>query len=118
MTGEEKWIGYRYIKYRRTECRRSDSPSSNSNAELHLRKVLMSVWWDVQKIIYLEYDIATVGSIPRHLERAETVVRFCLTTRHDFLGVGCIGLTWLLTRFVFSAAMDGARLLHTMHYTR
>ncbi|GFX42790.1 reverse transcriptase [Trichonephila clavipes] len=31
--------------------------------------------------------LATVGSIPRYLERAETVARFRLTTGHDFLGV-------------------------------
>ncbi|GFV64922.1 reverse transcriptase [Trichonephila clavipes] len=31
--------------------------------------------------------LATVGPIPRHLEKAETVARFCLTTGHDFLGV-------------------------------
>ncbi|GFX20837.1 hypothetical protein TNCV_78921 [Trichonephila clavipes] len=28
-----------------------------------------------------------VGSIPRHLERAETVLRFHLTIGHDFMGV-------------------------------
>ncbi|GFW95871.1 reverse transcriptase [Trichonephila clavipes] len=31
--------------------------------------------------------VATVGPIPKHLERAEAVARFRLTTRHDFLGV-------------------------------
>ncbi|GFT84986.1 uncharacterized protein TNCV_2507821 [Trichonephila clavipes] len=30
--------------------------------------------------------LATVGPIPRHLERAEVVARFRLTTGHDFLG--------------------------------
>ncbi|GFV92402.1 reverse transcriptase [Trichonephila clavipes] len=36
--------------------------------------------------------LATVGPIPRHLERAEAVARFRLTTGHDFLG---IYLHWL-----------------------
>ncbi|GFU70234.1 uncharacterized protein TNCV_903761 [Trichonephila clavipes] len=31
--------------------------------------------------------LAPVGPIPRHLERAEAVARFRLTTGHDFLGV-------------------------------
>ncbi|GFV57729.1 reverse transcriptase [Trichonephila clavipes] len=31
--------------------------------------------------------LANVGPIPRHLERAETVAHFRLTTVHDFLGV-------------------------------
>ncbi|GFV34837.1 reverse transcriptase [Trichonephila clavipes] len=36
--------------------------------------------------------LATVGSIPRHMERAEAVAHFHLTTGHDFLGVS---LHWL-----------------------
>ncbi|GFX47534.1 uncharacterized protein TNCV_3015531 [Trichonephila clavipes] len=31
--------------------------------------------------------LATEGSIPRHLERAEAVAHFCLTTVYNFLGV-------------------------------
>ncbi|GFW23547.1 hypothetical protein TNCV_3806441 [Trichonephila clavipes] len=31
--------------------------------------------------------LATLDPIPRHLEKAEAVARFCLTTGHDFLGV-------------------------------
>ncbi|GFW42646.1 reverse transcriptase [Trichonephila clavipes] len=31
--------------------------------------------------------LTTMGPIPRHLERAEAVARFRLTTGHDFLGV-------------------------------
>ncbi|GFS55999.1 reverse transcriptase [Trichonephila clavipes] len=31
--------------------------------------------------------LVTVGPIPRHLERADAVARFRLTTGHDFLGV-------------------------------
>ncbi|GFX00207.1 hypothetical protein TNCV_296961 [Trichonephila clavipes] len=31
--------------------------------------------------------LATVGPIPKHLERAEAVARFFLTTGYDFLGV-------------------------------
>ncbi|GFV38070.1 reverse transcriptase [Trichonephila clavipes] len=32
-------------------------------------------------------SLQTLGPIPRHLETAEAVVRFRLTTGHDFLGV-------------------------------
>ncbi|GFX78509.1 uncharacterized protein TNCV_29491 [Trichonephila clavipes] len=31
--------------------------------------------------------LATVGAIPRHLEKAEVVSRFCLTIGHEFLEV-------------------------------
>ncbi|GFT53207.1 uncharacterized protein TNCV_4233061 [Trichonephila clavipes] len=50
--------------------------------------------------------LVTGGPIPRHLERAEAVVHFRLTTGHDFLGVFLhTGLVRLLTRSTHSAAM-------------
>ncbi|GFY24288.1 hypothetical protein TNCV_1013371 [Trichonephila clavipes] len=49
--------------------------------------------------------LVTVGPIPRHLERAEAVARFRLTTGHDFLEYTSTGLAWLLTRPAHSAAL-------------
>ncbi|GFX58135.1 hypothetical protein TNCV_4048931 [Trichonephila clavipes] len=44
-------------------------------------------------------NLATVGPIPRHLETAEAVARFLLTTELDLLGVYFrTGLAWLLTK--------------------
>ena len=59
--------------------------------------------------------LATVGPIPRHLERAEAVARFRLTTGHDFLGVY---LHWLglaadeVCPLGGHARMDGDHLKH------
>ncbi|GFY33302.1 reverse transcriptase [Trichonephila clavipes] len=58
--------------------------------------------------------LATVGSIPRHLERAEAVARFRLTAGHDFLGVylHCLGVTANETCSICGhAKMDGDHLL-------
>jgi [histone H3]-lysine36 N-dimethyltransferase SETMAR len=54
VTGDEKWVMYRNVKRRRTVCRPSDPPASTSKAELHPKKVLLSVWWDVEGIIHWE----------------------------------------------------------------
>ncbi|GFY28821.1 hypothetical protein TNCV_4719551 [Trichonephila clavipes] len=52
------------------------------------------------------------GYNPRHLERAELVAHFRLTTWHDFWEYTSTGLVWLLTRSIHSAArMDGDHLL-------
>ncbi|GFW98887.1 reverse transcriptase [Trichonephila clavipes] len=59
--------------------------------------------------------LATVGSIPKHMERAEAVDRFRLTTGHEFLGVY---LHWLglaaneACPICGHARMDGDHLLH------
>ncbi|GFY02431.1 reverse transcriptase [Trichonephila clavipes] len=58
--------------------------------------------------------LATVGPIPMHLERAEAVAHFCLTTGYDFLRVY---LHWLgvaaneACAFCCHARMDGDHLL-------
>ncbi|GFW89948.1 reverse transcriptase [Trichonephila clavipes] len=59
-------------------------------------------------------NLVTVCPIPRHLERAEVVARFRLTTGHDFLGVY---LHWLgvaaseACTICGHARMDGDHLL-------
>ncbi|GFU07437.1 reverse transcriptase [Trichonephila clavipes] len=59
--------------------------------------------------------LATVGSIPRHLERSEAVVLFRITTGHNFLGVY---LHWLgmaaneTCPHCSRARMDSNPLLH------
>ncbi|GFU70935.1 reverse transcriptase [Trichonephila clavipes] len=58
--------------------------------------------------------LATLGPIPRHLGIPEAVVRFCLTTGHDFLGVYlhwlgvAVNEAWPLCGH---ARMDGDHLL-------
>ena len=54
-TGDEKWVMYRNVKRRRTVCRLSDPLALTSKAELHPKKVLLRVWWDVQGIIHWKF---------------------------------------------------------------
>ncbi|XP_029679587.1 histone-lysine N-methyltransferase SETMAR-like [Formica exsecta] len=46
ITGDEKWIVYNNVERKRSWSRRDDSPQMTSKAELHQRKVMLSVWWD------------------------------------------------------------------------
>lgn len=62
--------------------------------------------------------LATVGPIPRHLERAEAVARFRLATGHDYLGVHLhrIGLAESEScPLCGQARMDGDHLLDCSH---
>ncbi|KFM61830.1 Histone-lysine N-methyltransferase SETMAR, partial [Stegodyphus mimosarum] len=43
---------YRNLKRRWSVCRSSDPPAWTSKAELHPKKVLLSLGWDVQEIIH------------------------------------------------------------------
>ncbi|GFX83996.1 hypothetical protein TNCV_4858041 [Trichonephila clavipes] len=64
-------------------------------------------------------NLAIVGPIPKHLERAEAVAHFHLATGHDFLEVTSTGLAWLLTRPALSAAMpEWMRPAAPVHWTR
>jgi len=43
ITGDEKWIVYNNVKRKQSWSRRGDSPQTTSKAELHQRKVMLSV---------------------------------------------------------------------------
>ncbi|GFV05597.1 reverse transcriptase [Trichonephila clavipes] len=59
-------------------------------------------------------NFGSLGSISKHLEKVKAVACFCLTTRHDFLGVY---LYWLgvaaneICPICGHARMDGNHLL-------
>ncbi|GFU48868.1 reverse transcriptase [Trichonephila clavipes] len=58
--------------------------------------------------------LATVGPIPKHLERVEAVALFRLTTGHDFLGVYLHSLGMAANEAYLlcgHARMDGVHLL-------
>ncbi|GFX79608.1 DUF4371 domain-containing protein [Trichonephila clavipes] len=62
----------------------------------------------------LRETLATVGPIPRHLERAEADARFRLTTGHDLLGVYLHWLSMAANEacpLCFHTGMDGDHLL-------
>lgn len=54
ITGDEKWIVYNNVERKRSWSRRDDSPQTSSKAELHPRKVMLSVWWDWKDVVFFE----------------------------------------------------------------
>lgn len=54
ITGDEKWIVYNNVGRKRSWSRRDDSPQTTSKAELHQRKVMLSVWWDWKGVVFFE----------------------------------------------------------------
>lgn len=54
MTSDEKWISYDNPQRKQTWARRGDPPQRVAKPGLHPRKVLLSVWWDYQGILYFE----------------------------------------------------------------
>lgn len=59
VTGDEKWILYTNIKRRRTWKEANEPAVSVAKVGLHPKKVLLSVWWDCQGVIY--FELLSVG---------------------------------------------------------
>ncbi|XP_025266855.1 histone-lysine N-methyltransferase SETMAR-like [Camponotus floridanus] len=54
ITGDEKWIVYNNVERKRSWSRRDDSLQTTSKAELHQRKIMLSVWWDWKGVVFFE----------------------------------------------------------------
>lgn len=54
ITGDEKWIVYNNVERRRSWSKRDEPAQSISKAEIHQKKVMLSVWWDFKGIVYFE----------------------------------------------------------------
>lgn len=54
ITGDEKWVLYVNMARKREWIGPGDQPSPTSKAELHPKKVMLCLWWDVRGIIYWE----------------------------------------------------------------
>ncbi len=54
VTGDEKWVLYVNHTRKRQWVNREDLPDPEPKADVHSKKVMLSVWWDSQGIIYLE----------------------------------------------------------------
>ncbi|GFU22613.1 mariner Mos1 transposase [Trichonephila clavipes] len=53
ITGDEKWV-YSNIKRKRSWSRPGEPTQTTSKADIHQKKVLLSVWWDYKGIVYFE----------------------------------------------------------------
>jgi [histone H3]-lysine36 N-dimethyltransferase SETMAR len=52
VTGDEKWVLYKNVKRKRHWVNVGEYPSSQSKPNPYSKKVLLSVWWDVNGIIF------------------------------------------------------------------
>ncbi|XP_015432529.1 PREDICTED: histone-lysine N-methyltransferase SETMAR-like [Dufourea novaeangliae] len=54
ITGDEKWVMYSNIIRKRSWSKRDEPAQSTSKAELHQKKVMLSIWWDYKGVVYFE----------------------------------------------------------------
>lgn len=54
ITGDEKWVVYNNVKRKRSWSKKDEKAQSTSKAEIHQKKVMLSVWWDYKGIVYYE----------------------------------------------------------------
>ncbi|XP_017795708.1 PREDICTED: histone-lysine N-methyltransferase SETMAR-like [Habropoda laboriosa] len=64
ITGDEKWVVYNNVKRKRSWSRKDEPAQSVSKANIHQKKVMLSVWWDVKGIVFFELlpDNTTINS--------------------------------------------------------
>ena len=64
VTGNEKWILFNNMEWKRSWDKRNEPPSATPKASLHSKKVMLCVWWDWMGVLYYEL-LPENQSIPR-----------------------------------------------------
>lgn len=54
VTGDEKWVVYDNVVRKRSWSRQGEQAPTTAKADIHQKKVLLSVWWDYKGIVYFE----------------------------------------------------------------
>ena len=54
MTGDEKWMLYNNVKWKRSWRKQKEPPKTTPNAGLHPKKVMLFIWWDWKGVLYYE----------------------------------------------------------------
>lgn len=54
ITGDEKWIVYKNVKRKRSWCDLNEPPKTIAKADIHQKKVMLSIWWDYKGVIFFE----------------------------------------------------------------
>ena len=52
--GDEKWILYNNVEWKRWWGKWNEPPPTTPKAGLHLKKVMLCVWWDWKGVLYYE----------------------------------------------------------------
>ena len=51
ITGDKKWVLYDNVVRKRSRSKWDESAQSTSKADIHQKKVMLSVWWDFEGIV-------------------------------------------------------------------
>ncbi|XP_012060519.1 PREDICTED: histone-lysine N-methyltransferase SETMAR-like [Atta cephalotes] len=51
---DEKWIVYNNVSRKRSWSRRGETPERQAKAEIHQKKVMLSMWWDWKESVFYE----------------------------------------------------------------
>ena len=54
VTGDEKWILYNNVGWKRSWGKRNEPPPTTPKAGLHPKKVMLCIWWDWKGVLYYE----------------------------------------------------------------
>ena len=54
ITDDEKWIVYNNVVRKRSWSKRDEPPQTTSKAELHQKKIMLSVWWGWKGVVFFE----------------------------------------------------------------
>ncbi|CAK9832788.1 Histone-lysine N-methyltransferase SETMAR [Anthophora retusa] len=54
IIGDEKWIVYNNVNRKRSWVMQDEPAQTTSKAEIHLKKIMLSVWWDYKETLYFE----------------------------------------------------------------
>jgi len=54
VTGDEKWIYYEHPTPKRAWVDRGTPSTSTPKRDVHAKKVMLSIWWDIKGVLYYE----------------------------------------------------------------
>ena len=52
VIGDEKWIFYNNVVRKRSWCKSDEPPQTSLKADIHQKKVLLSVWSDFKGVLF------------------------------------------------------------------
>ena len=54
VTGDEKWILYNNVEWKRLWGKQNEPPQTTPKASLHPKKVMLYIWWNWKGVLYYE----------------------------------------------------------------
>ena len=54
VTGDEKWIVYNNVEWKRSWGKQNEPPATTPKSSLHPKNVMLCIWWDWKGVLYYE----------------------------------------------------------------